>query len=43
MKDLRERFAEVERRVASFNSGRAALWRQVEAAFKARILGRWNA
>jgi hypothetical protein len=43
MKDLRERFAEVERRVASFNSGRAALWRQVEAAFNARMLGRWNA
>jgi hypothetical protein len=43
MKVLRERIAEVERRVASFNVGRAALWRQVEAAFNARILARWNA
>ena len=30
MKDLRERIAEVERRVAQFNSRRAALWGQVE-------------
>lgn len=43
MKDLRERIAEVERRVAGFNSGRDALWRQVEAAFNARMLARWNA
>jgi hypothetical protein len=37
MKELRERIAEVERRVAQFNSGRAALWRQVETAFCARM------
>jgi DNA-binding helix-hairpin-helix protein with protein kinase domain len=43
MKELRERIAELERRVASFNSGRAALWRQVEAAFSARMLARWSA
>jgi hypothetical protein len=29
MKELRERIAEVERRVVQFNGGRAALWRQV--------------
>ena len=40
MKELRERISEVERRVAKFNSGRAALWGQVEAAFSARMLAR---
>ena len=34
-KELRERIAEVEKQVAQFNSGRAALWGQVEAAFNA--------
>ena len=43
MKELRERIAEVERRVAQFNSGRAALWTQVEAAFDARMLARLGA
>ena len=43
MKELRERIAEVERRVASFNSGRAALWGHVEAAFDARMLARLGA
>ena len=42
MKELRERIAEVERRVALFNSGRAALWGQVETAFNARMLAKWN-
>ena len=40
MKELRERIAQVEQRVASFNSGRAALWTQVEAAFNAGMLAR---
>jgi hypothetical protein len=40
MKELRERIAEAEGRVARFNSGRAALWGQVEAAFDARMLAR---
>jgi hypothetical protein len=43
MKELRERIAEVERRVAQFNSGRAVLWRRVEAAFDARMLARLGA
>ena len=43
MKELRERIAEVERRVGQFNSGRAALWAQVEAAFDARMLARLGA
>jgi hypothetical protein len=43
MKELRERIVEVERRVAQFNSGRAALWRQVEKAFSARMLASCNA
>ena len=43
MKELRERIAEVEQRVAQFNSGRAALWAQVEAAFDARMLARLGA
>ena len=43
MKELRERIAEVERRVAQFNSGRAALWTQVEAAFNTRMLARLGA
>ena len=42
MKELRELIAEVERRVALFNSGRAALWTQAEAAFDARMLAKWN-
>ena len=42
MKELRERIAEVERRIAQLNSGRAALWTQVEAAFDARMLAKWN-
>ena len=42
MKELRERIAEVERRVAQFISGRAALWTQVEAALNARMLAKWN-
>ena len=43
MKELRERIAEVERRVAQFNSGRAALWTQVEASFSARMMARSGA
>jgi hypothetical protein len=43
MKELRERIAEVEQRVASFSSGRAALWGQVEAALDARMLARLGA
>ena len=42
MKELRERIAEVERRVAQSTAGRAALWRRVEAAFDARMLAKWN-
>ena len=40
MKELRERIAEAERRVAQFDSGRAALWHQVEATFDAWMLAR---
>ena len=40
MKELRERIAEVERRVDRFNSARAALWGQVETAFNARMLAK---
>ena len=43
MKELRDRIAGVERRVAQFNSGRAALWTQVEAAFDALMLARLGA
>ena len=40
MKELRERIAEVERRIDRFTNARAVLWGQVEAAFKERMLAR---
>jgi DNA-binding helix-hairpin-helix protein with protein kinase domain len=43
MKELRERIAELERRVGGFNSNRAALWGQVKAAFHERMLARLGA
>ena len=43
MKELRERIAEVERRVTQFQHGREALWRQVEATFNTRMLARLGA
>jgi hypothetical protein len=42
MRELRERIAEVERRVGPFTRDRAALWTKVEAAFNARMLGRFG-
>ena len=38
MKELRERTADVEQLVPQLNSGPAALWGQLEAAFNAWML-----